>query len=110
MSVQRRSLSAGSGAWDVWYGGFQVWRAAARMRCLKGEKWNHTSMSGREAWSAATGISRSELLRRARMRLEAPHESEAEAGDHLEGVRIRGRRSDMVRAKEGWIIFGDVLF
>jgi len=44
------------------------------------------------------------------MRLEAPHESEAEAGDHLEGVRIRGRRSDMVRAKEGWIIFGDVLF
>jgi len=37
------------------------------------------------------------------MGFEAPQESlesEAEVGDHLEGVRIRGRRSDMVRAKE----------
>jgi len=69
---------------------------------------NHTSISGREAWSAATGISRSELLKRARMEFEVSQgslESEAEAGVHLKGVRIRGRRSDMVRAKESRYFF-----
>jgi len=88
MTVQRRGLSTGLGAWDVLYGEFRVWRAATRMKYLKGEKWNrnHTSMSGR---SVATGMSRSELLKRAGMEFEAPHGS-------LKGVRNRGRRRDMV--------------
>lgn len=53
-------------------------------------------MLGREEWSAATGISRSELLRQALMAFEAPQgglENEAEVGNHLEGVRLRRRRS-----------------
>jgi len=55
-------------------------------------------MLGREEWSAATGISRSELLRQALMAFEAPQgglENEAEVGNHLEGVRLRRRRSDI---------------
>lgn len=65
---------------------------------------SRTSMSGSVAWSAATGISRSELLKRAPLVYEVPQESlenELEVEGKREDVREMWRRGrDMVRERE----------